>query len=360
MCIDRMNQSPYPYPIVEGGLPPGVWLLKPVNELSRKSVVKKLALFQQEGSTFDLNAHWIHVPVETLRYAGGGPVDASKGGKTLTTVISPFLFFLCNMRNKDPFSFAKTGFFAYCGSVLNGQVACATTNTTAILRQQIQELQVQIAGLERDLKMYNDPPSLHKRPRVSMSLAELTENSAREPFQVRSDYATNRSNEQFEDIEEFMTRYRDSLEGSLTYATLHNTKYSTIVNSVVERVLADDPSTKSLPAVTKAIEDGIKNWKHVHTRPGWVVCCINCRHVAYNLQQMYFKNRSRTPDRGYQDGVLGLLELGTGKKSDAGLLLTKNKMKELRFAYTYLVEREFEFNQLPSDVKGIQCRMKKV
>jgi hypothetical protein len=72
------------------------------------------------------------------------------------------------------------------------------------------------------------------------------------------------------------------------------------------------------------------------------------------------KLRCRIPDNGYQEGLLNLLELGNGKASDAHLLLTKNKMKEIRHAFSYVIEKEFGFGDLPNDVKGIQCRLEKV
>lgn len=66
------------------------------------------------------------------------------------------------------------------------------------------------------------------------------------------------------------------------------------------------------------------------------------------------------PDGGYQKGLLNTLGLGTGRKSDAQLLLSKNKIVALRHAFNYVIEDEFDIKQLPNDYKGIQCRLDRV
>ena len=81
--------------------------------------------------------------------------------------------------------------------------------------------------------------------------------------------------------------------------------------------------------------------------------------INIKLQQLLCKLRCCMPDNGYQEGLLNYLELGSGKSTDAHLLLTKNKMKEVCHAFSYIVEQEFGFSNLLNDVKGIQCRLEK-
>lgn len=225
-------------------------------------------------------------------------------------------------------------------------------------RESIEFYQQRIDQLEEQINLIENPPFFGNKKRGILSLGELSRDASGKPFQTTRTDAKRRAEVNIADIDDYLSKFNDTLPGLLAFVTRF--KMSNVVDEVI-KCAVENGTVEEIPSISAIVEDKLQEWREEHTKPEWVVCIVfSSYEVNPLLQQLLFKLHAKIPDKAYQQGLLDMLELGSGKKSDAQLLLTKHKMKAVQHAFNYIIEQEFEFGDLPNNVKGIQCRLQKV